>query len=293
VSEIWVAGEALIDLVPDSTGLINPIVGGGPANTAKALAQLGLTTTFIGGISTDDFGGLIWGELEQSDVVLSKVKRSALPTATAMVSLSDSGSASYQFKLGGTATFEFNEEWLPTGSPSVLLLGSLASLIQPGASSLFAWAQNLNAPILFDPNVRPSVNDDQVSYRESVERWLRISEVVKLSEEDISWLFGHTDPSKLLDYGPSLVVMTRGEKGIVGVTKDLEVSVNAERVNVVDTVGAGDTVGAILAEAMASRGLTGLMENLEVVLERAAKASAITCSRAGAKPPTLQELDDF
>lgn len=282
-----------MDLVPDSSGFIQPLVGGGPANTAKALSQLGLETYFIGGISEDDFGKNIHGELKRSGVLLSKVKRSTLPTATAMVSLSGSGSATYEFNLEGTATFDFSEEWLPAGVPSVLMLGSLGSLIEPGASALHAWAKNLKSPIVFDPNVRPSVLGDDISYRSSVERWLKISEVVKLSEEDMAWLFGHTIPSQLLEFGPSMVVMTRGERGIVGVAKDIEVSVDAEKVDVVDTVGAGDTVGAIIAEALALRGLSGMKNNLREILVRATKASAITCSRTGAKPPALQELENF
>ena len=110
---IWVAGEALIDLVPQGNSL-TPVVGGGPANTAKALSTLGFTPSFIGGISSDQYGSMIEAELAEVD--LKFTIRLNLPTALAIVSLDESGSASYEFKLENTATFDFRKEWLPSGS---------------------------------------------------------------------------------------------------------------------------------------------------------------------------------
>lgn len=288
--EIWVAGEALIDLVPDISGARSAIVGGGPANTAKALARLGANTLFIGGISRDGFGKLIAAQLEESGVDLSKSLISSLPSATATVSLGATKDAVYEFKLADTATFSFDKNWLPLGEPLLLVAGSLSSLIEPGASMLLEWAKGLKVPILFDPNVRPSVLGDMVSYRNSVEKWLKISTIVKLSEDDMNWMYGHEDPQHVLDFGPNLVVLTRGKNGILGTTRDKSIQVQAERVQVADTVGAGDTVGAVIAEAVAKGGLETTINNLHSVLIKAAKAAGITCSRAGANPPWKHEL---
>lgn len=287
MSQVWVAGEALIDLVPRGNARV-PIVGGGPANTAKALANLGLTTSFIGGISSDEYGHSIERELMEYGVDLRLANRSSLPTALAIVSLDENGSASYEFKLSETATFDFGS-WLPEGSPSVLYVGTLATIIEPGASYLFEWARALRAPIVFDPNVRPSVLADKKIYREYFEKWAQISQIVKLSDADLTWLELKID--EILEFGPSIVVLTQGDKGISAYQKTEEIRVSAEFVKVVDTVGAGDTVGAVIVEALINeRDLDN--KTLRKVLQRAAKAAAITCSREGAKPPELAELAD-
>jgi len=287
-ARVWVAGEALIDLVPYGSSRV-PIVGGGPANTAMALAKLGVPTSFIGGISSDAYGSAISSELAEVDLGLSL--RSELPTALAIVSLDESGSASYEFKLQGTATFAFSRTWLPTSVPDVLHIGTLATIVEPGASELFEWAKALDVPIVFDPNVRPSVLTDESRYREAVERWIGISKVMKLSTDDLEWL-GYADVSQFFELGAELIVVTKGDSGLTGFTKSGSVSVPAVKVDVIDTVGAGDTVGAVLVEGLVQFGLSSLKgEKLFGVLTRAAKAASITCSRAGANPPTVAELN--
>jgi fructokinase len=283
-----VAGEALIDLVPAGNER-TPVVGGGAANTAKALARLGIPTSFIGGISTDEYGRAIASEL--NEVELGLVLRSDMPTALAIVSLDESGSASYEFKLADTATFDFHESWLPSGTPEVVHVGTLATIVEPGASALFAWASKILAPIVFDPNIRPSVLNDRDKYRNAVAKWAGIAKVLKLSEEDIEWL-GYQSPADLLEMGPELVVLTRGAEGMVGYTREGLISVPGVKVKVADTVGAGDTVGAVLVEGIVKYGFSRLKDGvLFEVLNRAAKAAAITCSRVGANPPRNEELD--
>lgn len=285
---VWVAGEVLIDLISNGTES-SAIVGGGAANTARALAGLGVQTSFIGGISSDEYGQRAAAELIEAGVGLEFALRSGLPTAKALIDVS-SGAPSYQFQLEETATFEFARDWLPSGEPSAVHVGSLASIIKPGCEALFEWATLIEAPILFDPNIRPNVLGDVSKYRELVEKWFSIADVVKLSEEDLDYLYlGKL--SDLLEFGPSLVVLTRGEQGITAFTSEGLVDVPGVAIEVVDTVGAGDTVGAVLAEAIAKFGLTGLLgEALFATLNRAARAAAITCSRAGAQPPKASEL---
>lgn len=286
--DVWVAGEALIDLVPSGEARV-PKVGGGAANTAKALVKLGIPTAFIGGISSDSYGSSIREELREVDLTLTH--HSDFPTALAIVTLDVDGSASYEFKLKNTSTFDFRSEWLPLAKPEVLHVGTLATIIEPGASQLFTWAKNLNTHIIFDPNVRPTVIDDRDKYRQIVEKWVGISEIVKLSREDLDWL-GYFNVTKFFELGAKLVVVTSGAEGITGYSQKGVISVPGVRVEVVDTVGAGDTVGAVLVEGLLKYGMDGLVgESLFSVLRRAAIAAAITCTRAGANPPSASEID--
>ena len=300
MSQVWVAGEVLIDLIPDGVDR-KPIVGGGPANTAKALSKLGIDTQFIDGISSDQYGQMAKGELVASSVKLDYVKYSDKPTCLAIVSLSDSGSASYEFVIENTATFDFTLDWLPnpqTQPPGLLHIGTLATVIEPGASVLFEWAQSVAkvAPIVFDPNIRPAVISDRKQYVTQVERWVSISSALKVSDEDIKWLYPSLDIEQVvndwLEKGPSLIVVTYGDKGLAGYRVGEKVIVDAVKVAVADTVGAGDTVGAILVEAIVKESLNPLSGvRLEMMLKRAAKAAAITVSRSGANPPTLKEIE--
>ena len=289
----WVAGEALIDLLPGEDGNRIPKVGGGPANTAKAVARLGYTTFFVGGISADEYGRAIEVELESSGVDLSLTYRGSESTALAIATLDESGAAKYEFELDGTASFAFHGSWLPEGEPDVIHVGSVATILEPGASALLDWARSKSAPIVFDPNVRPSIQGNKDLYRASVERWIDMASIVKLSEEDLDWLYGDESVVKTwFDRGVALVVITRGDKGLSALGSDFRVDVPAISVSVVDTVGAGDTIGAVIVEGLVEFGLAGLSgDNLFLVLERAAKAASITCSRAGANPPWKAELD--
>jgi fructokinase len=300
MGQVWVAGEVLIDLIPEGADR-KPVVGGGPANTAKALSKLGIETQFIDGISTDDYGQMAKNELVASGVKLDYVKYSDKPTCLAIVSLSESGSASYEFVIENTSTFDFTSTWLPnpqTEQPSLLHIGTLATVIEPGASVLFEWAQSVAkiAPIVFDPNIRTAVINDRKQYVKQVERWVSISSAVKVSNEDIRWLYPSLEidqvVKKWLTKGPSLIVVTYGDKGLAGYRVGEKLIIDAVKVAVVDTVGAGDTVGAILVEAIVKDGLSSLSGmRLEMMLKRAAKAAAITVSRSGANPPTLKEIE--
>ena len=300
MGQVWVAGEVLIDLIPEGIDR-KPVVGGGPANTAKALSKLGIDTQFMDGISNDKFGQIAKQELVRAGVKLDYVKYSDKPTCLAIVSLSDSGSATYEFVIENTATFDFTSEWLPnpqTDRPSLLHIGTLATVIEPGASFLFEWAKSVAkvAPIVFDPNIRPAGLSDRAKYIDQIERWVAISSVVKVSDDDLKWLYPSIEIEQVIyDWlikGPSLVVVTYGDKGLTGYRKGEKISVDALIVEVADTVGAGDTVGAILVEAIIKDGLDSLAgSRLETMLKRAAKASAITVSRVGANPPTSEELE--
>ncbi len=298
--QVWVVGEVLIDLIPNRDQCLE-IVGGGPANTAKALAKLGVKTHFIDGISTDKYGQMAKADLLSSQVMLDYAQYSNKPTCTAKVMLSSTGSAIYEFIIEDTATFDYSASWLPDPErikPCLLHVGTLATIIEPGASALFGWAKNVAkiTPIVFDPNVRPAVLGNRDEYVKKVERWVAISSAVKVSEEDLHWLYPSKAVSKIvnkwLEVGVQLVVVTLGERGITAYRKNEVISVDAVKVVVADTVGAGDTVGAVMVEAIVDIGLDKLTGGvLKTMLSRAAKAAAITVSRTGAKPPSKAEID--
>jgi fructokinase len=295
---IWVCGEVLIDLLPGNPRV--PVVGGGPANTAKALARLGHDVHFIDGISTDAYGQSARAELVRDGVNLDFALTSDKPTCTATVSLDASGGASYEFLIDGTATFDFSLDWLPDPArhkPQVLHIGTLVTIIEPSATVLYDWAIQVAefAPIVFDPNIRPSVMGNRDSYEAAVEKWAAISAVIKVSDDDLAWLFpGQSVESiaaRWVQDGAFLVVVTRGADGLQGFTARGALSVPGVKIDVIDTVGAGDTVGAIVVEAMIEQGIMALQGDvLSDVLTRAAKAAAITCSRKGAEPPYKHEL---
>jgi fructokinase len=298
--QVWVVGEVLIDLIPDESKHV-AVVGGGPANTAKALANLGVKTHFIDGFSSDKYGQMAKAELLAANVLLDYAQYSNKPTCTAKVTLSSSGSASYEFVIKDTATFDFSDHWLPDPQslkPSILHVGTLATVIEPGASVLFKWAQNVAqvAPIIFDPNIRPAVLDNRDEYVKKVEKWVAISSAVKVSDEDLNWLYPGKSideiVNKWIEADVQLVVVTLGDKGITAYRMNEQISVDAVKVVVADTVGAGDTVGAVLVEAIVNNGLDKLTgEVLKTMLNRAVKAAAITVSRTGANPPSKEEID--
>jgi fructokinase len=255
---------------------------------------------FIDGISSDAFGASACAELLADGVNLDLALASDKPTCTATVTLDAAGGASYEFLIDGTATFDFNSAWLPNPyryQPQVLHIGTLVTVIEPGASALYDWAMQVAelAPIVFDPNIRPSVMPDRDLYEAAVEKWAALSAVIKVSDDDLAWLFPQVSiddvAQRWINDGVFLVVVTRGATGLVGYTAEGRVEVPGVKVDVVDTVGAGDTVGAIVVEAMLAHGLVELRGDLlRGVLTRAAAAAAITCSRKGAQPPYKHEL---
>jgi fructokinase len=300
---IWVCGEVLVDLIPVAGSAERVgVIGGGPENTAIALARLGHRVEFIDGISTDKWGVAAKSELDADGVGTRFCKFSDKPTSQAIVSLDESGSASYEFVIDGTATFDFSAFWLPDPykhKPIALHIGTLVTVVEPAASVLFDWALQVSelAPIIFDPNIRPAVIGDLEKYRGQVEKWVGISSVVKVSYEDLNWLYPGEDhmaiANRWIADGVSVVVITKGADGLVGVTAEGVVTVPGVKVEVIDTIGAGDTVGAVITEAVKTVGLHELHgAALLVTLEKAARAAAMTCTRKGAQPPTAKELNE-
>ncbi|MEU3511813.1 carbohydrate kinase [Streptomyces longwoodensis] len=302
---IVVAGEALIDLVPQGQGALAPLrpaLGGGPYNTAVALGRLGSPTAFCSRTSHDAFGEALLDGLRGAGVDVSAVQRGPEPTTLAVATLDAHGSASYSFYVDGTADRLFSvPAALPAGTRAVSF-GTCSLVLEPGASAYEELMRGAAASGVFtalDPNIRPGLIPDADVYRARFKKWLPSVSLLKLSEEDAGWLGG--TPEEWLAAGPSAVVVTRGGDGLTACTRGGGVhSVPGERVDVVDTIGAGDTVNAALLhglarlDALSHEALSGLgPAGWERLLRFAARAAAVTCSRAGAEPPYAREVGEF
>ncbi|CCK30905.1 fructokinase [Streptomyces davaonensis JCM 4913] len=301
---IVVAGEALIDLVPQGTGALaslRPALGGGPFNTAVALGRLGSPTAFCSRTSHDAFGEALLDGLRQAGVDVSHVQRGSEPTTLAVATVDEGGSAAYSFYVDGTADRLFTAlAALPEGTRAVSF-GTCSLVLEPGATAYEELLRAASARGVFtalDPNIRPGLIPDPDAYRARFRGWLPSVSLLKLSAEDAEWLGG--TPRAWLAEGPAAVVVTHGGDGLSVFTRDgAEHSVPGEKVEVVDTIGAGDTVNAALLHGLAARDALSPQSVARLgaddwtgLLRFAARAAAITCSRAGAEPPYAAELAD-
>lgn len=302
------AGEALIDMLPRTTAAgeeaFAPYAGGAVYNTAIALGRLGAPTGFVSGLSTDLFGKMLIGPLEDADVDTTHAIRSSNPTTLAFVRLTG-GQASYTFYDENTAGRMLRPDAMPDLPDTVeaAFFGGISLMAEPCGTAYEALMTRL-APtraIMIDPNVRASFISDEAAYRARIKRMMGIADIIKVSDEDLAWLLGDAAPAEharaLLEDGASVVCVTEGADGAVGYCEHGAIRVGAEKVEVVDTVGAGDTFNAGVLAALYSSGyltrdLIGQIDHATVAaaLRYGAKAAAITVSRAGANPPYLDEM---
>jgi fructokinase len=298
---IVVAGEALIDLVPQGAGALVgllPRLGGGPYNTAVALGRLGSPTAFCSRVSSDAFGEALLEGLRDAGVDVASVQRGGEPTTLAVASIGADGSAAYSFYVEGTADRLFAAPAQLPDATRAVSFGTCSLVLEPGASAYEELMRTAAAHGVFtalDPNIRAGLIPDADAYRARFKSWLPSVSLLKLSAEDAEWLGG--TPREWLASGPAAVVVTRGGDGLTVHTRDGSVHVPGEPVEVVDTIGAGDTVNAALLHGLAARdalspaAVAGLSaDGWTELLRFAARAAAITCSRAGAEPPYASEL---
>jgi fructokinase len=300
---VVVAGEALIDLILRPDGSLAAAAGGGPFNAARTLARLGIDTVFLGGLSDDRFGRLLRTRLEEDGVRLGMPDAVPLPTSLAVAELDEGGAATYRFYLTGTsapAVTDADAHGVVTDATRVLHVGTLGLVLEPMATSLERLVADVADDVLVfvDPNCRPRIIDDAAAYAARLDRVLARADVVKVSGDDLEWL----DPDAptmdtaraLLDRGPAVVLFTDGAATVHVLTATESFSLPVPSVDVVDTVGAGDSFGGGFLASWVDAGLgRDDLRDLDAVrraTERAIVVAGITCTRAGAEPPRLAEL---
>jgi fructokinase len=302
-------GEALIDMLPrtstEGEACFAPYAGGAVFNTAIALGRLGAPSAFFSGVSNDMLGEILDDTLTASEVDTRYLARSDRPTTVAFVKLVN-GQATYAFYDEATAGRMLSTAQLPTLPQDIdaLFFGGISLVNDPAASTYEALqARECGMRVtMLDPNIRPGfIAGKEAEYRARIERMIARADIVKLSDEDLHWLQGEGDLTLLaraiLAKGPKVVFITEGAKGARAVTTTQDILVAAQKVAVVDTVGAGDTFNAgVLAAlhqagALTKSGVAVLSDaTLNAALSLGTRAAAITVSRAGANPPWAHEL---
>jgi fructokinase len=291
-----VIGESLIDIVGTEEH-----VGGSPLNVAVGLGRLGRDVDFLTRIGDDPYGRRITEYANAAGVQLVSGSQTAERTATARATVAEDGSAEYEFDL----------DWQLSGTPMVappLLVhtGSIAAVQEPGCLAVAALvdAYHLSATVSFDPNVRPSLIADRELARQRIEHLVERSDIVKVSEEDLYWLDPDRSPEQIariwLALGPALVVVTMADQGAMAVCAAGEARVPTRAVQVVDTVGAGDSFTVGLLDSLWGLGLLGAprraelagigIDALTAVLEAGSATAALTVGRAGADLPDRAAL---
>ena len=283
---------------------------GSPANVAVGLQRLGVPTRLVARLSEDPMGRRLRRHLETNGLDLGHVVAAAEPTSLAMVSVEDDGTVNYDFRVDGTADWQWTDEELSDvvdGDVAALHVGSLAMAIEPGASALRRLVDRVRGEvtITFDPNVRPLLMGPREEVAARIEGLVARSDVVKASAEDLSWLYpadtADAVAARWLGLGPSLVVVTLGPDGVLAVGSATGVLRRPSvPVAVVDTVGAGDAFMAALIAGLGERSLLGRAQagrlaaldgaELAALLDDASLAAALTCARPGADPPTRDQL---
>jgi fructokinase len=307
---ITVVGESLVDvIVREGPGEPALHPGGSPANVAVALSRLGQRTALVTQIGTDAYGALLRAHLETNGVRPVLAGPADAPTSRAIAHLDATGAASYRFEL----TWDVRDLRLAENSAG-LHVGSLGTVLAPGGERVRRLAEAVSrrgdVVISYDPNVRASVTPDSRGSAAVAGRMAALAHVVKMSDEDLAFLFPGTTPRQLAGrlLGPGagvtqLLVVTRGPRGAVVATRNSSFSVAAIPITVVDTVGAGDAFMAALLAGLADAGLlsaealaecaTSGAAVLHRIADQAMAAAALTCTRPGADPPTAQELRRF
>lgn len=305
---ILCCGEALIDMLPrdlpdGSTGYV-PHAGGAVFNTSIALGRLGAKSGFLCGLSKDLFGDILIEELTKSGVNTELSPRMDRPCTLAFVKLVD-GQATYAFYDENTALKALTVEDLPSLPKDVhaLFFGGISLVSEPCGTAYETLMKTASADrvTMVDPNVREGFITDRATTSERYRRMMGMADIVKLSDEDLHWIMGPGEiaaqAEEIRNSGARIVLITEGAKGVTAYNNSGAIFVEAEKVEVVDTVGAGDTFSAgFLSSLSASgrltkQGINSLTpEVLRSALARGVRTAAITVSRAGANPPWAREL---
>jgi fructokinase len=317
---ILCCGEALIDMVPfhaNKGDAFRPLPGGSPYNSAVAVGRLGVPVTFLGRQSQDFFGDMLVNRLRENGVGTDLIVRSKEHSTLAFVKLEKGKEPQYVFYTEGTADRSFSPADLPAKLPEevrCILFGSISMTMEPIASTIEsmilreAKRTDLQAPVIsFDPNIRPIMIHDRASYGRRMEIWMAHSTIVKISGADMEFVYPDLSRDeafeRVLSLGPRMVITTLGSDGAMAIGKREDGSrftatAPVVEVTVADTIGAGDTFHAAflswleLHGKMSRSALSALTETeLRDALFFANKAASLVCSKHGAEPPTMAEMD--
>lgn len=305
---ILCCGEALIDMIAEINAAGEPVfkphAGGAIFNSAVAIGRLGVPSGLLTGLSSDFFGEVLRGTMAASHVSDKYTIQSDRPTTLAFVRLVN-GQASYAFYDENTATRLLHIDDVPAleDEVSALLFGGISLISEPCADTFEAlmMREKSKRVIMLDPNIRANFIQDRETYLARLNRMIKHADIVKLSDEDLGWFANEDDQDAKIDewlaQGVKLIVITRGANGADAYTSHGKLCVAAQKVDVVDTVGAGDTVNAgILAslhnhqllnkKAVATLSDIAILQALSLGID----AASVTISRAGANPPWAHEL---
>jgi fructokinase len=295
-------GEALIDFKAKGYLLFQGYEGGSPMNVAIASARLGGKIGFGGQVSSDLFGQALRDYLKKNNVDTSYLLEHPAPSSFAFVA-EINGQAHFTFVSNGAANTLYDPHPRPAFPESLRFLqfGSISLLVEPTSSTIVDIVKNHRdrATIVLDPNVRPSLTPDKAAYMKSLESWIKLAHILKISSQDLDWLYPGEPYEKAakiyLELGAPFVLITDGDKGVTLYRKGrAALQVPAPKVNVVDTVGAGDTfTGSLMVALLEYQDLNLTDEGWKKVLSFATHAAAFNCTRAGANPPTTKELQNF
>lgn len=292
---VLVVGESLIDVVLDTDGARTERVGGSPANVALGLARQGVAVRLVTALGPDARGERIAAHLRADGVRIDEASFSLARTSTALAEVAHDGAATYAFDIDWTLA----PGDARLGAAAALHIGSIGAFLEPGASEVEALARDAgDAIVTFDPNVRPALLGPRVDALARFERLCALADLVKLSDEDASWLYPDRPGAQVLEHlralGAAIAVLTRGGEGAIALGPAGVAEVVAPRVTVRDTIGAGDTFTATLVRLLVEDPALLRREEpapLAAALRTAATAAAITVSRAGADLPTRADID--
>lgn len=299
---ILVVGESLIDVVEAEGHGAVECVGGSGANAAVALSRLGCSVWLASAVGPDDRGRRIRTRLAEEGIRWASDPVTLDRTGVARAHIDSDGHAAYDFAIDWRLSVLRDD----VPAPVALQVSSLAPTMLPGARGVLAIVRQYcqRTLVAYDVNIRPAITGSGPEVRAAVEAMIALSDVVKVSDEDLAALYPGRDEAHLIEYvlslGPVAVVITRGGDRAQWCSPTGAISVRSPVVPVIDTIGAGDTFGAAMLDALVRsdcaalkpRGRVARMgdDEVERVLRRAAKAAAITCSRVGADPPYRGEL---
>jgi fructokinase len=301
---IVVAGENLVDLVVDRDGAVTARPGGGPYNTARAVARLGEPCAYLGAVSTDAFGRAIAEHLRLDEVDDRLLARRREPTTLAVAEIDGNGAATYNFYHHGTAAPHVDLSLLEgLADIDAVHAGTLGFVWQPIAHALTTLVLNLDpdVTVMIDPNCRPAAVNDPATYRQRLDTVLKRATIVKVSTDDLDFLYPDCTPDegvqRLIGLGASVVLLTAGGDQVTVTTAQATRSVTPPSVAVVDSIGAGDAFGGAFLAYWVRHGWSAAqipsIEELTAATEFGCLVGARTCEVVGAEPPMAATLPAF